>query len=351
MELVQDFYSDLQRRRRRALGVLFFSLFFITSIFLITGSYDISLSSLVSAIFKRKEDTVSHIIWEIRIPRLLSATLAGAGLGISGCVLQNVLKNPLVSPFTLGLSQGAAFGASFAIIVLGAGIQHKTGEGVTLFSYYPVLLCAFCGSLVSMSLILLISSLRGATREVVVLSGVAISAFFSALTMFLQFFAEDVQVAASVFWTFGDIGKGSWKNIPFLATAFSLSFAYLLFRANDLNALKWGDEVARTLGVSARRLRIKVFLVTSLLTSVITSFLGIIAFVGLLAPHFGRLFVGEDERFLIPISAGLGALILIVSDVIARKIVAPNVLPVGIVTSFFGAPFFVYLLMRARNGN
>lgn len=351
MELAQDFYGSLLKKKLRASLALFFPLLFLIFTFLVTGSYDINFSALLSAIFGRGEDTVSHIVWQIRIPRLLSATLSGAGLGIAGCVLQNVLKNPLVSPFTLGLSQGAAFGASFAIIVLGAGMQHRVGEGVTIFSYYPTLICAFSGSLISMSLILLVSSLRGATKEVVVLSGIAISAFFSALTMFIQYFAEDVQVAASVFWTFGDIGKGTWNNIPLIAIAFALSFSYLMFRANDLNALKWGDDVARTLGVSSKGLRIKVLLVTSLLTSVITSFLGIIAFVGLLAPHFARLLIGEDERFLIPTSASLGSIILILSDVIARKVVAPNVLPVGIVTSFFGAPFFIYLMMRARGGN
>ncbi|MCX7857914.1 MAG: iron ABC transporter permease [Deltaproteobacteria bacterium] len=346
-----DFYESLIKRKKRVFSILLliFAVFFF--IFLATGSYRTDILSVFSTILGKEHGTISHILWQIRIPRLLGATLAGAGLGLSGCVLQNVLKNPLVSPFTLGLSQGAAFGASFAIIVLGAGLQHKTGEGITVFSYYPVVICAFIGSLFSISLIFVVSSLKGATREVVVLAGIAISAFFSALTMFIQYFAEDVQVAASVFWTFGDIGKATWKNIPLIAFFVVGGFLYLLTRSNDLNVIKWGDDVAKTLGVKAKSIRMQVFLITAMVTSIITSFLGIIAFVGLIAPHIGRLFVGEDERFLIPVSTVIGSLILVLSDMLARKIIAPNVLPVGIITSFFGAPFFLYLLVRSRDAN
>jgi iron complex transport system permease protein len=349
--LTQDFYGELVRKRKKTSVSLLFLLTLFFFLFLATGSYRIDIFSLSRAIFGKEEGTISHIVWQIRVPRLLGAALAGASLGISGCVLQNVLKNPLVSPFTLGLSQGAAFGASFAIIVLGAGMQHKAGEGITIISYYPVILCAFFGSLLSMILIFVVSSLKGATREVIVLAGIAVSAFFSALTMFIQYFAEDVQVAASIFWTFGDIGKCTWRNIPIIAGFFVPAFFYLLFRSHDLNAMKWGDEVARTLGVKARNLRIMILLISSILTSVVTSFLGIIAFVGLLSPHVGRFLLGEDERFLLPASAILGSLILVSADIVARKVIAPNVLPVGIVTSFFGAPFFLYLLVRFRHGD
>ncbi|MCS7280886.1 MAG: iron ABC transporter permease [Desulfobacterota bacterium] len=350
-DLASNFYETLSTKRKRISILLLFFLFSSFVFFLITGSYGIDVVSLVYAIFGKEKGTISHIVWQIRIPRLLGTILSGAGLGLCGCVLQNVLKNPLVSPSTLGLTQGAAFGASFAIIFLGAGMQHRTGEGVTIFSYSPVIACAFCGSMAAMLLIYAISSLRGATREVVVLAGVAISSFFSALTMFIQYFAEDVQVAASLFWTFGDVGKATWKNVPILLAFFIPCFIYLLIRSGDLNALKWGDDVAKTLGVRPKTLRIHVFLISSLLSAVITSFLGIIAFVGLLSPHIGRLFLGEDERFLVPASALIGAFILVVSDILARRIIAPNVLPVGIVTSFFGAPFFVYLLLRYRHGN
>lgn len=349
--VVANFYEYLQKKRKRISFLLLFSLGLLIFFFLLTGSYEIDLASIFYALLRREEGTVSHIVWQIRIPRLLGAIFAGAGLGLAGCVLQNVLKNPLVSPTTLGLSQGATFGASFAIIFLGAGMQHKVGEGVTIFYFYPVILCAFCGSLISIFLISIVSSLKGATREIVVLAGIAISSFFSALIMFMQYFADDVQLAAAVFWTFGDIGKATWKNVPLMAFMFALSFFYLIIRSHDLNAAKWGDEVAKTLGVRPKKLRIEVFLLSSLLVSVINSFLGIIAFVGLLSPHIGRFFVGEDERFLIPASSVIGALILVISDIIARLVIAPVVLPVGIVTSFFGAPFFLYLLLRTKRGD
>jgi len=347
----RDFYGRLVGKRVKA-GLLFsFLLCLLLIVSVLSGSYDIGVWKLIRAVLKESNDAAYHIVWEIRVPRVVAALLAGAALGLSGSVLQNVLKNPLVSPFTLGISQGAAFGAAFAIIVLGAGLTHREGEAVTIFSHYLVILCAFLGALLTTILIFFISTVRGATRETTVLSGIAISAFFGALTMLIQYFAEDIQIAAALFWTFGDLGKATWRNIPIMAVPVAVCIFILFLRAQDLNAMKWGDDVGRTLGVNVKRLRMESLLFTSLVTAIVTSFLGIIGFVGLLSPHLARRFAGEDERFLIPFSAFTGSLMLLLSDLLARRALAPNVLPVGIVTSFFGAPFFLYLLLRARYEN
>lgn len=313
------------------------------------GFLSISARDILTALFGGQNSEFNHVIWNIRLTRAVGAVLAGAGLGVSGAIMQNVLKNPLASPFTIGVSQGAAFGAAFAIIILGAGQTHMTGnELVTIRSPYVVATSAFIGSLMTVCFILALSSLRRVTPESIILAGVALSAFFGAATMFLQYFASDVQVASSVFWTFGDIGKAGCKENIFMLIAFILPFIYFFIVRWSFNALQWGDEVAETLGVNVKRLRVLSMVLSSMVVATITSFLGIIGFIGLIAPHIVRFMIGSDYRFLIPYSAIFGALLLLTSDILARTIMPPVILPVGIVTSFAGAPMFLYLLVKSR---
>lgn len=313
------------------------------------GAIKIPVSEIVSSILGLRESPYDSIIWDLRLTRSIGAVLAGAGLGVSGAIMQNVLRNPLASPFTIGVSQGAAFGATFAIIVFGAGQMHTVGnEMVTIKSPYLVTASAFVGSLMTVFFILGLSIVRNITPESIVLAGVAISAFFTASTMFLQYFASDMQVAATVFWTFGDIGKAGWHEDLLIGIALLVCSLYFLLKRWDYNALQWGDDVAKTLGVSVKSLRILSLILTSLIVSVITSFLGIIGFIGLIAPHIVRFIIGSDYRFLIPYSALFGGLLLLVSDMIARTILQPTTLPVGIITSFAGAPLFLYLLVKMK---
>lgn len=330
------------------LGVFLLSLIFIVALISVsTGSMNLSLSEVFRAIFSETEN--SYIIWNIRITRTFGAIFAGASLGVAGAVMQNVLKNPLASPFTLGVSHGAAFGAAFAIIVFGAGQTHSFGtEAVTVFKSYPVVISAFIGALLTIVLILFLSFLRNITPEAIILAGVALSSLFGSATMFLQYFASDFQVAATVFWTFGDIGKAGWMENKLMFIVFLLCFIYFFFHRWNFNALLWGDEVAKSLGVNIKFLRVSGMFLSALVVSVCTAFLGIIGFVGLISPHIVRLMAGNDHRFLIPYSALFGALLLLVSDLVARTVIAPSVLPVGIITSFAGAPMFFYLLIKRR---
>lgn len=312
-----------------------------------TGSMDISPTEVFRAILNNTES--SYIIWNIRITRTVGAILAGASLAVAGAVMQNVLKNPLASPFTLGVSHGAAFGAAFAIIVLGAGQTHSFGtEAVTVFKSYPVVISAFIGALLTVVLILFLSFLKNITPEAIILAGVALSSLFGSATMFLQYFASDFQVAATVFWTFGDIGKAGWMEIKLMSFAFIPCFIYFFIQRWNFNALLWGDETAKSLGVNIKFLRVSGMFLSAFVVSVCTAFLGIIGFVGLISPHIVRLLTGNDHRFLIPYSALFGALLLLASDLLARTILAPAVLPVGIITSFAGAPMFFYLLIKRR---
>jgi len=196
--------------------------------------------------------------------------------------------------------------------------------------------------------ILILASLKGVSTEAVILAGVALSAFFGAATMLLQYFADDVQVAASVFWTFGDLGKAGWTENSLIGIVLILAFAFFLSGRWQHNALLWGDEVAASLGIKVRHLRITAMLFSALTVAVTTAFLGIIGFVGLMAPHLARMFVGNDYRYLLVSSALTGALLLLVSDIVSRILMPPIILPVGIITSFAGAPLFLYLLTRKR---
>ncbi|WP_041282705.1 FecCD family ABC transporter permease [Desulfofundulus kuznetsovii] len=311
------------------------------------GSAELSPAQVLLTLLGKAEGRLNIIIWNIRLPRVLAAVTAGVGLSVAGCVMQNLLRNPLASPFTLGISQGAAFGAAVAIIALGAGSTHSTSaDAVIINNPYLVTISAFVGAMATTLVVLFLAQVRGVTPEAMVLAGVALGSLFSAATIILQFFASDVQVASIVFWTFGDIGRASWRDLEIMA---ALTFAALLyFMANrwNYNALDGGEETAKGLGVDVEKVRLAGMFVASLVTAVTVSFLGIIGFIGLVGPHMMRRVLGNDHRFLIPASSVMGGLLLLASDTLARTIISPVVLPVGAITSFMGAPLFLYLLSR-----
>lgn len=345
-----EHYAERTRTRLLLLVVLLVLLLLAALVSLGVGSYRLTTGELFRGLLNDSNANLAHhLLWTIRLPRTVAAILAGASLGLAGCVMQTLLKNPLAAPSTLGVSQGAAFGAACAIILLNTGNTFAVGnEGVLITSRGITALCAFGGALLSILLILALATLRQLSRETVILAGVAMGAFLSACTMLLQFFASDLQVAATLFWTFGDLGKAGWAENRLLALLLIPSFCLLLARSWSFTALQWGDEVAGSLGVAIGRLRLIGLLLTSLLVAVTTAFLGIIAFVGLMAPHLMHPLVGHDQRYLLPASSLCGALLLLLADLVSRTVLAPVTIPVGIITSFAGAPLFLYLLLRRR---
>ncbi len=289
------------------------------------------------------------IVWNIRLPQALSAIVAGAGLAVSGAVMQSILRNPLGSPFTLGISHAAAFGAALGVMVLGSGIMSSTHIGaVTITNPYLTTGTAFVFSLIASWIIVSVARIRGATPEVMVLTGVALGALFTAGTMFLQYFADDVQLAAMVFWTFGDTARASWSELGLLATVTLVASAFFIANGWSYNAIDTGDETAKGLGVRVDRVRMVGMLAASLVTAVIISFLGIIGFVGLVVPHMVRRVIGADHRFLLPASVLGGGLLLLLADTVARLMLIPQVLPVSVLTAFLGAPVFIWLIIRGR---
>ena len=230
---------------------------------------------------------------------------------------------------------------------LGAGTLHSnTHDAVFIANPYSVTLSAFVFSLAAMVVILLLARLRGFSPESVVLAGVAFGSLFAAGSTLIQYFAEDVQVAAMVFWTFGDLGRVSWLEVGILTGVTAVSLLYFLLHRWDYNALEGGEDAAKGLGVHVAQIRFRSMLAASLVTAVAVAFMGIIGFIGLIAPQMMRRVLGVDHRFLIPATAVTGAALLLFADTLARTLISPVVLPVGAITSFFGAPLFLFILAK-----
>lgn len=343
-------YQAHGRRRGRALVALGAALGAALLISLWLGSAELSPTEVFGALAGDSSSPAGRILWFIRLPRAVTAILAGAGLAASGAAIQSLLRNPLGSPFTLGLSQAAAFGAALAIVGFGAGSLHSSAvDAVLIDSALLTSGLAFVASVGAAAALVLIARLRGSTPETLILAGVALSTLFAAGVTGLQYVASDVEIASIVFWTFGDVGRVGWGEILPLTIVVALSLAYFAARAWSLNALDSGDETASSLGVNPSRLRLEGMLVAALTTATIVALVGIIGFIGLIVPHMVRRALGGDERFVIGASALGGGLLLVVADVAARNVLAPMVIPVGVLTSFLGAPLFLYLIVRGRS--
>jgi iron complex transport system permease protein len=312
------------------------------------GSVQIPIKEVIITLLGK---TVSSrwdiIIWNIRLPQILAAIVAGAGLAVAGVVMQSILRNPLGSPFTLGISQAAAFGAAFSVMFLhGGSVQSGVSGAVAISNQYVTTGTAFVFCILASMVILLISRVKRGSPEVMVLAGVALGSLFTAGTMFLQFFADDVQLAAIVFWTFGDVARASWKELGIMTVLISLTCIYFYYNRWNYNAIDAGDETARGLGVDVQKVRLTGMILSCVVTAAIVAFLGIIGFVGLVCPHIVRRLIGDDHRFLIPGTLLCGSILLLSADTVARIIMAPHVLPVAILTSSLGAPLFIYILVR-----
>jgi iron complex transport system permease protein len=280
------------------------------------------------------------IIWNLRLPRVVMAVVAGAGLAVSGAVMQGVMRNPLVSPFTIGVSSAAAFGASIAIM-FGVGFVGSGTYLIIVNAFIFALLCAF--------LVYGIARIRGVTPETLILAGIALMYLFGALTATLQFIASEQELMAVIHWTFGTLTGSSWNEILIVTIILLVCLPFLIRYAWDLNAMaSGGEEVAKSLGVNTSRVRTVSLTLATLITAGIICFTGIIGFVCLVAPHITRFIIGGDHRFLIPCSCIFGAILLLVADTAGRMMFSPVIIPVGIVISYIGVPLFLYLLMSRR---
>ncbi|MCY4207204.1 MAG: iron ABC transporter permease [Roseovarius sp.] len=294
--------------------------------------------ALSSGLVEGDMSPLHRIVVDLRLPRALFAAVIGAGLGIVGVVLQTTTRNDLADPFLFGLSSGAAAGAVFVITV--------TGD---ILGIWTLPLAAFSGGLVASGIVLtLVHSLRTSAPEKLILAGLAVSFLFAAITNYLIFAGDSRAAHSVIFWMLGGLGLARWETFPLVCTGLALIFAYSLYRSRWLDALLTGDLTASTLGVSVRGLRFTMFFVAALATAAFVSVAGVIGFVGLMVPHLARGIAGPLHRQLLPTAAIVGAILLTVSDMLCRLLLAPQELPVGIVTTSIGSAFVFILLFRTR---
>ena len=274
----------------------------------------------------------ADILFRIRLPRLLLALFAGAALSVSGASLQSLFRNPLVFEFSLGISYGAAFGAALSLVFLGKG--------------FPPQLAAFVFAVLAVLLVLVIAGKSASQIVPVLLSGVIVSALFQALLSLVEFFANPYALQSLIFWLMGSLANAVWGDLAVTLPIIVLGIAILILLRWRLNVLSLGEEEARALGVNVKWEKVLVIAVATLTTAAVTSVTGVINWIGLIVPHLVRMMVGPDNRKVIPLSAAFGASLLIVADDIARS-AASFEIPIGILTSVVGIPFFIVLLRRS----
>lgn len=289
----------------------------------------------------RWEESTRSIIWNIRLPRILTAWIVGAGLTLCGIVMQALTKNPLADPFVLGISQGASAGA-VSVIMYGY---------LSFLGYYATMCGAFVGALIAMVLALGIARNRNVlTATNLILAGIAVSALFGALTNLMIYAHQSGsdKVKTAQYWLLGSLSGANWVRLFYATTAFVVCFLGILIMHRSLDALMLGDETASTLGVNTAGAKLAIIMIATGLTGVIVSISGVIGFVGLTVPHMTRSMVGSKHSRLIPASVLLGGSFMVLADLISRTLIRPEELPIGVVSAFFGAPFFLYLIKRAQ---
>jgi iron complex transport system permease protein len=284
--------------------------------------------------------TDQTIILHVRAPRVLLAGCVGAALAVAGTILQALLRNPLADPYVLGISGGAAVGAMLATMA---------GLNTAVLGLSPMPLAAFAGALLTIVLVYQVARVEGALpTHTLLLAGVIVSAFFTAVIMFLSSVVSPERLQSLLFWIMGDLGTSEVRLLGPVIVYLMIGGVLVYTQAWTLNVMTLGEETALQLGIEVERAKRMLFILGSLITGAAVSLSGMIGFVGLIIPHIGRMLVGPDHRVLLPIAAWLGGLLLMIADTLARTVIAPAELPVGVVTALVGAPWFIYLLRRRR---
>lgn len=336
-----SFYRNMVRKRTAVilLLIIFTAVLFIFNISI--GSSPISLGEIfrVLTIGEGQGHNVM-IIRDIRLPMSLMALAVGACLGIGGCEIQTILRNPIASPYTLGITNAATFGAALGLILNTNILNVSESVMVTANAFVFALLASVC--------IYAFSSRPGAGKNSIVLFGIALNFLFNALTMVLQYISDDEDLKSLVFWNMGSLLKTNWTKFIIVLAALVFCFIILYRNAWKLTAMTLDDTKARSLGVDTHRIRRMVIILTSMLTAFAVCFVGSVGFVGIIAPHVARRLVGEDQRFLMPLSALVGAVVVALSFVISKLIIPGVVLPIGLVTAIVGIPVFLGIIYGRR---
>jgi len=349
--------QELKKKQKRNTVVLFAMLLAVVVIgfaCLFVGSSNMSIRNALDALLGVGSSAQNRIIWKIRVPRVLAAIIAGAGLAVSGLVMQTTLNNTMASPSTLGVSNAAVFGANLSIIAFAGGFL-STGNNIQNFDVganpYATSVLAFVFSTLSVLLILGLCTVRSFSPNVVVLSGMAIGSVWTAATTILQFYATDVGLSAAVVWSFGDLGRATYRTDAIMAAVVLIGLVFFRLMAWKYNALLSGEATAKTMGVNVEALRFVSLLLASVITAACVSFLGVIGFVGIICPHVTKKLLGQDHRVTIPVSCLMGSLLLTLADTFSRSMGSGSALPVGAITSLLGAPFFIAIIFGGKENH
>ena len=339
------------RRNRMVVIAMLVSVLVLSIACLFAGSSNMSFSDGLNALRGQGSAANMRIIWKIRVPRVLAALIAGAGLSVSGLIMQTTLNNSMASPSTLGVSNAAVFGANLSIIAFAGGFL-STGNNVNSFDVganpFATSLMAFLFAAISILMILGLCTVRSFSPNVVVLAGMAIGSVWTAATTILQFYATDVGLSAAVVWNFGDLGRATYRTDWIMVFVVSLGTLFFNLNAWKFNALLSGEATAKTMGIHVESLRFTAMLMASVITAVCVSFLGVIGFVGIICPHVTKKLLGQDHRITIPVSCMSGSLLLLLADTLSRSMGSGSALPVGAITSLLGAPFFIAIIFSGK---
>lgn len=333
-------HRHVERRRLVVLAALLLLATALLVLDVATGPALLPVADVLAALAGRDvgDATLRAIVWELRLPMGLMALAVGVALGTAGASMQTLLDNPLASPYTLGLAAAAGFGAALCI--------QNGGWGLNPTVIVP--LCAFVACCFAAVVIYGVGTIRGMGTDTMVLAGIALLFLFHSLQSLLQFRASPEVGQQIVFWLFGSLAKATWTSVAITAFACVVAVPLLLRQSWRLTALRLGEQRARALGVNVGRLRFVTIALISLMTATAISFVGTIGFIGLVAPHLSRMLVGEDQRFLLPASGIVGALLLSAASVLSKVLMPGVLVPVGIVTALVGVPFFFHLILARR---
>lgn len=327
--------------------VLIVSMIAATRLGSVDMNFDAIRGVIINRLFQKElipvtwKASTESILFDLRLPRILTSFIVGAGLTLCGVLMQALTKNPLADPYVLGISHGASAGA-VSVIIYGY---------LRFLGHYGTMIGAFVGAILSIAIAMRIAIVRNKiTSTQLVLSGIAVSALFGAITNFMIYYAKtgSDKVKTAQYWMLGSLTGASWEKLTYATFAFCICLVIILFMHKSLDVLLLGDDVAITVGVDTDRIKLIIIIVSTLLTGIIVSISGAIGFVGLTIPHITRLVVGTKHSRLIPASVLVGGTFLIIADIFSRVIVAPEELPIGVVSAFFGAPFFLYLIRKSH---
>lgn len=335
--------SNLEKKEKRSILVMVILVIAIGVSFvlcLMIGAASYSLEQIIDVFYGRGEWGPTYVIRQIRIPREICTLVVGAGLSVSGMAMQAMFRNPMASPSILGLSSGASFGACLAL-AFGIG---------SIFGGYPVPIMAFIFCFITMFLVYGLATTRyGTPTTLLLLSGIAVSALFSGMTSLIQYLVEPDVLQGIVFWTMGSFSRCLWSQAEMGCPIIIIGMIMIALCHKELNLISLGEEQAKSLGVNIRRTRFLLLTGTSLAVGGSVAMCGVIGFVGLIIPHICRALCGPNHKVLIPMCIFGGAIFLLLMDTIAKSIISPQELPVGVLTSLLGAPFFIYIMRKRKN--